>query len=263
MADVAVARGRAPCPAELLAETGSTNEELKLRMQRGAAHGALLLAERQTGGRGRLGRAFASPPGGLYMSMGLRCEKDPALQAGLPLLTAAAAVAVCEAVQVLCGLSLSIKWVNDLFWQGRKCCGILAEGVPGPGGDIAAVVVGIGLNYTTPDDAFPPELAGIAGALFPGRSADVDAGLPPPEQLAADIHARLLDYAAGLQSRSFLLEYRRRNLLPGRAVIVLATPPYEALAVGIDDDARLVVRTPAGAQTALAAGEVALAGTVP
>lgn len=234
-------------PARVLAEADSTNLEARRWLAEGAPHGALVLARRQNAGRGRLGRSFASPPGGLYMSICLRCGPG---DAALTLLTAAAAVAACRAVSALCGLELDIKWVNDLYYQGKKCCGILAEAVTS-GGAIGAVVVGIGINYTTPAAAFAPELTDTVTSLFPGGGAPV-----PAERLAAGIHARLLEMFPHLAERTFLPEYRRRNIVPGRQVTVLADPPWQGTAVGIDDEARLVVRGAEGTEKALAAGEI-------
>lgn len=229
-----------------LGETDSTNRVAKEWLAAGAPHGALVLAERQSAGRGRLGRAFASPPGGLYMSLCLR--RGPEEDASLPLVTAAAAVAVCEAVAARCGVQLAIKWVNDLYLDGKKCCGILAEGVVAAG-RVDALVVGIGLNYTTPLSAFPAGLD--ATSLFPGGEAPLPAG-----ELAGDIRGRLLELFPRLAERAFLPEYRRRNLVPGRTVTVLADPPWTGKALAIDEEARLVVQAPDGTQKALAAGEI-------
>lgn len=233
-------------PVRVLEETDSTNLEAKRWLAEGAPHGAMVLAKRQGAGRGRMGRGFASPPGGMYMSVCLRCEGGAALS----LLTAAAAVAACEAVAAQCGVELAIKWVNDLFYNGRKCCGILAE-ASSSGGGIDAVVVGIGINYTTPQEAFPAELADTVTSLFPQGAPPVDT-----QTLAEDIRARLLTYFSQLDARPFLPEYRRRNFVPGRRVTVLEDPPWQAEALGIDDEARLVVQAGDGTKKALAAGEI-------
>ena len=102
----------------------STNTRLKALAREGAAPGTVLLAREQSGGRGRLGRSFASPPGGLYLSMLLRpaCPPERCLS-----LTPLAAVAARRAVLDCTGLSPEIKWPNDLLLGGKKLCGILTE----------------------------------------------------------------------------------------------------------------------------------------
>lgn len=235
-------------PVRILETTESTNADAKQWAQEGAPHGALILAHNQTAGRGRRGRSFASPPGGLYMSVVLHPLENTVEDTML--ITAAAAVAVCLEISLRCGLELSVKWVNDLFYTGKKCCGILAEGVLGPTG-FSHIVVGIGLNYTTSLDRLSPELRGIATSLFPGRIPPV-----PPEILATGIRDRLLDFYSHLTQRAYLAEYRRRNFVLGQSVTVLeGTSSYPALAVAIDDNARLVVQT-GSEKKILSAGEI-------
>ncbi len=237
-------------PLRCFAEVDSTNREAKRWAVEGAPHGSMVVAQRQTAGRGRLGRSFSSPPGGLYLSVVLRPEGE-----GNPVLvTAAAAVAVCRAVSRLCGVELGIKWVNDLFCDGRKCCGILTEGGTGlETGEIEYMVVGIGVNYATPPAAFPPELRPLVTSLYPEG--------PPPHPraaLAAAIHGELLGLFAGLSGKGFLEEYRRRSIVLGREVTVMAQPPYQALAVEIDEQAHLVVRRGNGTEEALSFGEISI-----
>ena len=140
-----------------LQETDSTNRVAKELARQGATHGTAVLAERQTAGRGRMERSFFSPEGGMYLSAILRPEIPPE---DLLLMTPMAAAAVWKAVERLTGICLGIKWVNDLYLEGKKVCGILCERT----GD--AVIVGVGLNLKTPEGGFPPELN--AGALDVG-----------------------------------------------------------------------------------------------
>ena len=106
-------------------EVDSTNSVLKRMAAEGAPQGSVLIAERQSAGRGRMGRSFYSPPGtGLYMSLLLR----PCMEAQrATLVTTSAAVAVAEAIERLAGEAAQIKWVNDVLFHGRKVCGILTE----------------------------------------------------------------------------------------------------------------------------------------
>lgn len=237
-------------PVRVLAQTASTNTVAKTWAVEDAPHGAMVAALRQTGGKGRLGRTFQSPPGGLYMSVVLR----PAANLENPALaTAAAAVAVCRVVQALCGLQLGIKWVNDLYFNGKKCCGILCEAGTGlETGRIEYIVAGIGINYTTKPEELAPEVAAVATSLYPGGNAPI-----PRAQLAAEIHTQLLKAFAALPGKEFLPEYRARSIVLGHPVTVLADPPYPAEAINIDEDARLIVQTQNG-KHALSSGEISI-----
>ena len=121
----AEAVGPYPAPVQVYDTLESSNRTAKLLALDGAPHGTLVLTAHQSAGRGRLGRVFESPSGkGVYLSVLLR-PAVPAASAQAA--TIGAAVAVCRAVQELCGLELGIKWVNDLYYQGKKVCGILTE----------------------------------------------------------------------------------------------------------------------------------------
>ena len=121
----AEAVGPYPAPVQVYDTLESSNRTAKLLALDGAPHGTLVLTAHQSAGRGRLGRVFESPSGkGVYLSVLLR-PAVPAASAQTA--TIGAAVAVCRAVQELCGLELGIKWVNDLYYQGKKVCGILTE----------------------------------------------------------------------------------------------------------------------------------------
>ena len=157
-------------------EISSTNQYLKKKgIEENLPHGSFVAAEAQTEGKGRRGRTFYSPAGsGLYLSVLMRPKRTA--QESLTL-TAAAAVAVCRAVEEVCGVSLGIKWVNDLYLGERKVCGILTEAVTDfETGDIELVVVGIGLNLRMPAGGFPGELSEVAGAIL-GDDVYVDRNL--------------------------------------------------------------------------------------
>jgi len=125
-------------------EIGSTQERARELARGGAPHGTLVVSEVQRGGRGRLGRAWGSPPGGLWMSLVLRPELSVSLA---PRVTQAAAVGVSKALWGI-GVEARIKWPNDLLANGRKICGILAESSAGiaPAGRPEFVILGVGLN---------------------------------------------------------------------------------------------------------------------
>ena len=212
-----------------------------------------MLTAHQQAGRGRLGRRFESPAGkGVYLSLILR----PALSAAdAQSATISAAVAVARAVKALCGLELGIKWVNDLYYQGRKVCGILTEaGTDMESGQLEWLVVGIGLNLTTSPADWPEELARTAGSLYPGGPAPVSRAV-----LAGAIARELLSLCPAFDC---LDEYRARCFVPGHWVTVCTgAETYAAKALSIDDAGRLVVEREGGRQIALQHGEVSIRPT--
>ena len=158
------------------------------------------------------------------------------------LITLTAAVAVCEAIESLTDKRPQIKWVNDVFLNERKICGILAEALAD------RIVVGIGINFIMPPGGFPPEISQTAGALFDQPPASLTR-----EQLAKEIVVRLLSDAFHLDA------YKKRLLILGRRVSVI-TPDiiYEATAIDIDDSGGLIVQNENGEIITLTAGEVSL-----
>ena len=245
--------GPYPAPVQLYDTLESTNRTAKLLALEGAAHGTLVLAGGQTAGRGRLGRSFASPADkGVYWSVVLR---PPLPAANAQTATIGAAVAVCRAVQMLCGLELAIKWVNDLYYQGKKVCGILTEaGTDMESGQLEWLVVGIGLNLTTSPADWPEELARTAGSLYPGGPAPVSRAV-----LAGAIARELLSLCPAFDC---LDEYRARCFVPGHWVTVCTgAETYAAKALFIDDAGRLVVEREGSRQIALQHGEVSIRPT--
>lgn len=243
----AEAVGPYPAPVQVYDTLESSNRTAKLLALDGAPHGTLVLTAHQSAGRGRLGRVFESPSGkGVYLSVLLR----PAASAQTA--TIGAAVAVCRAVQELCGLELGIKWVNDLYYQGKKVCGILTEaGTDLESGRLEWLVVGIGLNLTSRPEDWPEELRPIAGSLYPGGPAPVSRAA-----LAGAIARELLGLCPAFDC---LDEYRARCFVPGHWVTVCTgTESYAAKAVAIDDAGRLIVQREGGRTEALCHGEVSI-----
>ena len=228
----------------------STNTLLKQLSLQGAEHGTVLTAHTQTGGRGLLGRSFVSPSGGLYLSM-LLCP-DCAAEDILTL-TPCTAVAVCRAIEKVCGISPGIKWPNDLIYGGKKICGILSESVYGAA---LKVILGIGINVNTPSEAFPDELRDIASSVFAltGKETDTD-GLCRAviDELDSMYHSWSRNH------RYCIEEYRRRCINTGRDVLIIrngASTPAKALF--ITDDFALRVRYADGAAEDIAWGEVSV-----
>lgn len=238
-------------PLMVLKETTSTNGVAKALALEGAAHGSIVVAARQTAGRGRLGRGFESPTGGIYMSIILRPQSGWSEAVRI---TAAAAVAVCKQVERLCNIQLGIKWVNDLFFGSKKCCGILTEaGTNFENGAIDYIVVGIGLNYTTPADFFTKEGEGVAASLYPSGNAPVGRA-----EIIGGIYNQLLELFAELGRKEFLEEYCRRSIVLGKEVQVMANPPYTAKAITINSEANLLVEKLDGEQKWLSSGEISI-----
>ncbi|MBQ9931769.1 MAG: biotin--[Firmicutes bacterium] len=218
----------------------------------GAQEGFVIAAESQTAGRGRLGRSFYSPEGtGIYMAILLRPQL-PADQAVL--ITTAAAAAVAEALEALSGKNAGIKWVNDIFMDGKKVCGILTEAsFDMEGGGLEYAILGIGVNAVTPKEGFPEELQGIAGAVFEESQADLR------NRMAAEILNRFMPYYENLLDKAFLDSYRSRSIAVGQEVLILRRgEEIPAFAAGIDEHCRLMVRYPDGREESLSTGEISL-----
>lgn len=243
-------------------ELDSTNNRLKELAGAGAETGTVVVADRQTGGKGRRGRRFFSPEGGgLYMSVLLR----PSLlmeQAGF--ITSCAAVATARAVERTVtelspdtSLRVGIKWVNDLFLNGKKLCGILTEaGTDFESGQLEYAVLGIGVNLGKM--AFPEELRSVATSVANECGVSV-----PRSRMTAAILNELEPLLEALEqpggAAAFLPESRERSVVLGREVTVLrGNETFDAAAVAIDDTGALVVRTPDGRETALQSGEVSI-----
>jgi len=227
---------------------------LRESARQGAPEGAVLAAERQTAGKGRLDRVFHSPAGhGAYFSLLLR----PRYKAGdAALITPAAAVAAARAIEAVTGVNVGIKWVNDLLLSGKKVCGILTEAVFGArNGSIESAILGIGINITLPEAGYPGELGNLATALIDRHDG---AGLVRSRLIAATLD-NFWEFYKNLTAREFLSEYRARSVILGRDIYVL-TPDGKrsARALAIDDDCRLLVRYEDGGTTAVMSGEVSV-----
>ena len=238
------------CPAVRVFDSiDSTNTAAKAMAANNSAHGEVVIARLQTKGRGRLGRSFCSPEGGLYMSIILRptIRGEDALK-----LTAVAAVAVAEAIEKHTSHKALIKWVNDVYIGGKKVCGILTEASLKQDGGIEYAVLGLGVNLYTPRGGFAEEIADIATAL--------DKDNLDENELAADIINLFMEYYHDLDNVDILNKYRARQMLVGKKVSVIRFDgeKRDAVAVGVDDDCHMVVEYDDGRQEAVFSGEVSL-----
>lgn len=225
-------------------EIDSTNTEAKRMVADGFLGDALLVAHAQTAGRGRMGRSFYSPMAtGAYFSI-LHTLTTPLCDAVA--ITSAASVAVMRAIKALTGVQMQIKWVNDLYYNDKKICGILTEAVSS--GESTHVIVGIGINLSTAD--FPEELTEIAGSL--GEELDV-------AELIAQIFCEISRYLQDPENREWLADYRAHSCVLGRRVAwVSEGVTHEGFAESIDADGALLIRTENEELIRLHTGEISL-----
>lgn len=231
----------------------STNQEAKKMALDGAEQGSAVLAEEQSAGRGRLGRSFFSPRGnGLYMSVILRPKADAS---NAVLITTAAAVGVCRAIDTVTGRHPQIKWVNDLYLNEKKICGILTEAVTNfETGVIESVVVGIGINFKGSQSTLPEELRHKAGLLYTDEQPATTRN-----HLAAEIINQLCTLCDTLELRNFLPEYRMRSMIIGERIRFLRDQVWsDALAVDIDDNGGLIIALDGDKRETLSSGEVSV-----
>lgn len=225
----------------------STNSEAKRAVADGLERNALFVANEQTAGRGRRGRSFYSPKeDGIYFS----CVLHPSVSlSDSTAITSAAAIAVCEALEGATKKHPLIKWVNDIFIDGFKVCGILTEAISDfESGRVDAVIVGIGINLTT--KIFPEELKNIAASV--GIKTDRCA-------LVADIYSRLNELCGALPDKTFMERYREYSLVLGKTVNFNRNGiDYRATAVAIHDNGELEVALDSGERMILNSGEISV-----
>ena len=229
----------------------STNTLAADMAEQGAGHGTVIYADRQTGGRGRGGRDFYSPSGGLYFSLILKPQLD---SHDLPLTTLAAGVGLCRAVQTGIDVDVHLKWPNDLYLEERKLAGILTESGPvRPGFGPEYLIVEVGLNLTTDCSLFPSVLRSRVISLYHQSMVidqesflriSVDAVLSAVRELTLH-RKRLLD------------DWRALDFLQGRE-LEFAGPDgvVPATGIGLADDGRYRIRDRAGTEHLILAGDL-------
>lgn len=228
----------------------STNLEAMRQAKSGAPEGLCVVAREQTRGRGRLDRSWYSPKdAGLYMSIILRPKFE---MARWPLISLASALAVADAIQKACGLRVDIKWPNDILFDQRKSCGILAETVETESGP--AAIVGIGINLT--EQSFPPE-------LMTATSIESETGVRPnPESLLDELLGTLNERFESLRDdaggEQVIREWCARSSYAfGRRVRVsVAGEEFEGITRGLESDGALRVETDDGELRIVRAGDV-------
>jgi len=226
----------------------STNITAKDLAVKGKPHGTVLIANGLTAARGRRGRSFYAPKGaGIYMSIILRPDKNAA---NLPeLITILAAVSVCEAIEKVCGRLPKVKWINDIFLNDKKICGILAEAVMDNNYELQSIILGIGINFV--EAQVPDELKDIVGSIFT-KGENV---IATRNQLIAEVLNNVLtsnEWTKTLES------YKKRLFMLGRKVRVESSEPYVATAIDVDERGRLLVCDLDGEVHTLDSGEISV-----
>ena len=247
MRELKLIEGR-EAPIYFAESTDSTNTRLKELARQCAPHGTVAAALEQTGGKGRLGRSFASPPGGLYLSILWRPDFPPEKASRL---SCAGALAASAAIEEICGISPEIKWPNDLMLNGKKISGILTEAAwQGEGGGF--VIVGTGINVNT--ESFPAQLRDIASSLYleTGRHFEL-------ERLMAAFISRLDSVYEGWgeDGAAFIEEYCRRCITPGRDILIDHQGSRAKVhALSVEDDYSLRIQWPDGREEKKSFGEI-------
>lgn len=228
----------------------STNSYAKIIAASGAPNGTIVAADTQTAGRGRLGKDFFSPSGtGVYMSVIVRRDSTAC---DMSLLTIAACVAVCWVIEKYTHQTAAVKWVNDIFLNGKKVCGILTEAATAADtSDMDYAIVGIGLNVSTPSCKFPGKLQYTAGSINVG---DVSRN-----QITADIYESLSRLCEKNDTDHIIDEYRKRSLVIGKTVrFTSGGNEISALAIDINRQGNLVIKLENGQLMTLKSGEISL-----
>ena len=230
----------------------STNTILKEMAEQGAKEGTVIIAEEQTAGRGRTGKQFYSPKGtGIYISILLRPD-IPAEESLF--LTTSAAVATARAIEDVSDKRALIKWVNDIYLEDKKACGILTEGAFNvETGKLDYAIVGIGINVCIPDGGFPDNIKDIATAIFDKQTDSIN----KRSILIANLLDYFMEYYKDFKSKSYVKEYIERSMIIGKTITVIeGSKTSVAKAIDIDKNCRLKVQFEDGTTKWLSSGEV-------
>ncbi len=222
--------------------------------KQGAEHGTVVHADSQTGGKGRGGRRFESPAGGLYFSLILRPELELAV---LPLITLAAGTSLCSTLRAKASVPVMMKWPNDLYLHDRKLAGILTESGPlrsAHNGRADFVVVGVGLNVTTTPEQFSPELRQTSISL-----ASVSESCPQTESLLPVLVKALLRACQqlGQDKEALLAEWRTFDYLQGRPLhYIRHKEGIQATGIGLAEDGQYIILDSQGIEHRVTAGDL-------
>ena len=232
----------------------STNTYIKNLPSSERVDGLTVVADKQTNGRGRLGRSFTSDGKGIYMSYVIKPDCTP--QESL-IITSSVAVAVARAIEKTCNVSVGIKWVNDIVYGGQKLAGILTEAVNVSGDKAECYVIGIGINVNEAEDDFGAELKDKAISLKTILNRDFD----KEELLSALIEE--LDYmkTSFLSERDeYYDEYVKHSVMLDKNVVLIGEENTSAKVIGIDENYALKVELTGGEITKVISGDISVDG---
>ena len=232
-------------------ELDSTNNYLKKLGSQGEKENQLVIALSQTGGRGRMGRSFYSPNGtGIYFSLLLH----PKFSAEKSLFfTVMAAVSVAETIMKYNKNDVKIKWVNDIYIDEKKVCGILTEGAINSKKMLDYAVVGIGINVVEPENGFPDDIKDIATAIFPGNAED-----NINEKIVADIVNSFFNMYNG-DDNDYIRRYKEYSYLTGKEINIISGDSIRpATVIDITDDCHLLVKNEEGVIEEISSGDVSV-----
>lgn len=233
----------------------STNKTAKELAFKGAGNGTIVISEEQTGGKGRLGRKFYSPSNsGIYMSIILRPELSVSDSV---LITTAASIAICRSIEKLTGIQAQIKWINDIVLNNKKVCGILTEASTDfESGNINYIILGIGINFTTPKGGFPDEIKDIASSLFDECETNISRN-----ELCAEIINEVLSMAKNLKAHNYIDEYKERSIVLNQDITFIRNGiSTKGKAIDINNDGSLVVKKENNEIVVLNSGEISIRG---
>ncbi len=231
----------------------STNTYLKKNVTPEMPEGYTVMSNEQTKGRGRYTRSFYSPnASGVYMSILLRpsgCSAQQALS-----ITTMAGVAMCDAINEVTNKKAQIKWVNDIFVDGKKVCGILTEGSFNiETNSLDYAILGIGTNIYKPEGGFPEDIKNIAGAISDTMQSDLK------NKIASTFLNKFFNYYYSADNKEYIEKYKAYNFILDREITVIKSDEQlKARALEIDDECRLIVEYPNGDKEALSHGEISI-----
>ena len=235
----------------VFSELDSTNNYLKKLGAEGEKENQLVIALSQTGGRGSMGRSFYSPSGtGIYFSLLLH----PKFSAEKSLFfTVMAAVSVAETIMKYNKNDVKIKWVNDIYIDEKKVCGILTEGAINSKKMLDYAVVGIGINVVEPENGFPDDIKDIATAIFPGNAED-----NIKEKIVAEVVNRFFQMYNG-DDNDFIRRYKEYSYLTGKEINIISGDSIRpATVIDITDDCHLLVKNEEGVIEEISSGDVSV-----
>lgn len=242
-----------PKKIEFFDEISSTNTVLKERAATGEKNGTILISEYQTQGRGRLGRSFFSPRGcGIYLSYLIK----PQIKAEDSIfITVAAAVAMVRAIKKVFDIDTKIKWVNDIYYENKKLCGILTEGAVLTSGELGYAVLGVGINIKNPPGGYPED--------FDYKTTNIET--IKGEVTTCEKHRLIAEFINEFDiifndnKFSFIKEYKEASCIIGESIEILSGEHKGyATAIDINDNAELVAKLPTGETVILSSGDVSI-----